>query len=131
MKVVRWSIFSVAFALLPIGVNGLSAATRNRGIAYDDLVGRGELLLVTAAIAAASAGELFGDKESRLRTTRLFLVGMSFLVVCLSSYWFADIAAGLQSNQVLDRYVIATGSSAVFIFAFIISACSIIVSELR
>lgn len=131
LKVGRWAIFSVAFALLPIGANGLSGLTRGRSVDFDGLVGRGELLLVTAAIAAAAAGELFGRLETRLRGTRLVLVGLSFLVVCVTSYWFADVAVGLQTGQPIDHHVVAVGSTYVFLLNLVVSACAVVVSEIK
>jgi uncharacterized membrane protein len=130
-KLLRWAFFGLVFAVLPIIFNAVSAVTRNQDISLYVLLSHGELLLVSAGIAAASGGELFGSEESRFRQTRLFLVGMSFLIVCAASLWFADIAAANRANEILNRGFVAIGQLAVFGSSAVTGGCSIIVSGLK
>jgi hypothetical protein len=123
----RWSLFGVAFATLPIAYNALSALTRGNSTSYGELVQHGELLLVSAGISAAAAGELFGRDETSLRSTRLFLVGMCFIIVCLSSLWFADIASVPNVNQ----RVVAIGSTILFCCSVVCGGCCMILSQMR
>jgi hypothetical protein len=127
----RWILFSVSFSTLPLAFNYLSGITRNQPIGYVSLVGRGELLIVSVAIAAAGAGDLFGRAELIHRNYRLFVVGMSFIIVCLASLWFADIANALREGQLIDQIVVARGSTIVFCASVVNSACCIVLSELR
>ena len=86
-KAIKWTFFGVIFAVFPIFANMLSGMSRSSTPGIDGLLGRGELLLISSAVAAASAGELFGREEMRMKSTRLFLVCSSFLLVGVSSYW--------------------------------------------
>ncbi|MFJ6951606.1 hypothetical protein [Micromonospora aurantiaca (nom. illeg.)] len=130
-KLARWFFFGVTIAVMPIFANALSALSRSTDTSYENLVGRGELLLVSAGIAAAGVGELFARQETKLKTPRLMLVGAGLLLVCLSSYWFADIASAIQLKQSLDNNAIAAGSTVLFGCTLGTSGCSIIVSEIK
>ena len=126
----RWGLFSVAFALLPIGFNALSAVTRGAVISLESLVANGELLLVSVAISAAATGEVFDHDGASLRGTRLFLVGMSIIIICLASLWFADIANAVRANEHVDRYAIAFGSTVVFGCSVTSSGCCMVLSRI-
>lgn len=130
-KLLRWGLFGVCFAVLPIAFNAISAATRNGGFSLESLLSNGELLLISAAVSAASAGELFGREEVLMRSTRLFLVGMSFIIVCGSSLWFADIAGATRDQADINEHFIAVGSIIIFFFSAVTGACCVILSELK
>jgi hypothetical protein len=130
-SLLRWSLFSVIFAVLPVAFNALSAATRGEVAGYETLVGRGELLLVSVGISAAAAGELFGQDERLLKSTRLFLVGMSFITVCIASLWFADIANLVRTNEYHNQHIVALGSTVVFFCAIVTGACCMVLREMK
>jgi len=127
---VRWMIFTVAFGVLPVAFNALTAITRGDQVAYVNLVANGELLLISAAISAAAAGELSTATERTLPATRSLLIGMSLLVVCVASLWFADIASAVRSHEPVDRDAIMVGSTVVFAFATITGGCCMTLSRL-
>lgn len=130
-KLIKWTFFGVIFAIFPIFANMLSGVTRSSSPGFDGLLGRGELLLISAAVAAASAGELFGRDEIRMKSARLLLVSFSVLLIGISSYWYADVAAGIQAHQQIDAHAVAVGSLIVFVLTCVVGACCVIVSELR
>lgn len=126
----KWSLFGVVFAVLPIIFNLAHALTRRDDISFAALLSHGELLLVSVAVAAASVGELFGARREAFRRTRMILVAASMILICLASGWFADIAAGIRAGEDLDDQLIAIGSLVMFIFATISGACCVLVAEL-
>jgi hypothetical protein len=128
---IRWTMFSVAFAVLPVAYNGLSALTRGKPISYDALLQNGELLLVSAGVAASAAGELFGRQEHLLKNIRLFLVGMSFITVCVASLWFADIATAVRAHELVDKQAIAQGSTLVFLCSVVCGGCCMALSRME
>jgi hypothetical protein len=130
-KLIRWFFFSVVIALLPIMFNGFSALTRGSSLSLKDLIGRGELLLVSAAISAASGSELFGREGERLRKTRLTLVGCSFVIVFIASYLFADVASLLRENRFVDLEFVCWGSLVVFVCSVATGACCMVLAEVR
>jgi hypothetical protein len=130
-KLIRWALFGVSFALLPIVFNALSAATRNQPITLELLLRNGELLLISTAIAAGAAGELVGGDQATGSRLRPGLIGLSVIVVCASSLWFADIAAAVRSGIQINEGLVAGGSIIVFVLTAITAACCIVVSELK
>jgi hypothetical protein len=127
---VRWMVFTVAFAVMPVAFNALTAITRGDPVAYANLVANGELLLISAAISAAAAGELSTSAEPALPATKSLLIGMSFLVICVASLWFADIASAVRAHEEVDRHAVSVGSTVVFAFATITGACCMTLSRL-
>ncbi len=91
-KVLRWLMFGVAFAVLPLVLNLLLAFTRDLPVHGDQVLGQGELLLVSAGVAASGAGELSGEPVRELRRLQIVLSGLAYLIVCLASLWFASTA---------------------------------------
>lgn len=130
-RLLRWAMFGVIFAILPILFNFLSAITRSQDIAVNSLIARGELLIVSVSISAAAAGELFGREEGQLRSFRLFLVGMSFIIVCVASLWFADIAGAVRAHESINESAVAIGSVIVFLSSITTAGCCIVLSEFR
>ena len=123
-----WISFSVLVALLPIAFNGLSALTRSQSVGYADLIGRGELLLVTVAITAAATGELYRRDIKRLRPLRAFLTAMGTIILCACSYWFAIISAEIQAGYEVDQAPV-TLTAVFFLCGIAISGCAVFVSE--
>ena len=130
-KLLRWMLFGVVFAVLPIVFNFLSAVTRGQSIALSSLTSHGELLLVSVGISAAATGELFGREAGPLRSFRLFVVGMSLIIVCVASLWFADIAGAIRSNEPINEAAVSVGSTIVFFSSITTAGCCIALSELR
>ncbi|MFI7511848.1 hypothetical protein ACIBSS_34110 [Micromonospora aurantiaca] len=130
-KVIKWAFFGVAVALTPLFANFLIAQSRATAISYDTLVGRGELLLVAAGMGAAGIGELFGTEVNRMPSIRMVLGGCNILLVSLASLWFADIASAHQAKEFVEVGVVAEGSTFLFLCTLGVTACCIVVSELR
>lgn len=109
-KLLRWLIFSVILALLPLVFNYLHVVTRGGAPTFDVLLGQGQLLLVVAAISGSALGNLFGSGKNWLGG-KMVAGGGSLCILALSSYYFADITAA-SSN--LNFHFIAISSLAFF-----------------
>src|ERR1043165_4006800 len=94
-KLIIWGIFSVGIAVLPVAFNALSLLTRGQDVGLNALLGRGELLLIAAALAATAAGELFASTARRLHNMRLALAGLNLFLAFIACYWFGDVAAAV------------------------------------
>ena len=125
----RWALFGLLVSVTPLIANELVSWGRSDWLPYDDLVGRGELLLVSAGVVAASLGELFGGEGAHYPAARIVIVGVSVFLISASAYWFADISGAVREGEKLNTGAIALGSSVMFIFAVILGACSMIVAE--
>jgi hypothetical protein len=91
-KLLRWFIFSVLIALVPLAVSYLGLRLDRQEPSLYLLTERGELLLISTAIASAAVGELI--PAGRARAIRKLIAGGScILLIMLSSFAFAAIQA--------------------------------------
>jgi hypothetical protein len=129
-NVIRWFMFGVVFATLPIAANYLMAVTQSVAINWGVLLGQGELLLVSAGVTASAAGELQGAVPHVARRFRIVLSGLAYGHVFLSSLWFANIATSRVDQREIDEAAIARGSTIMFLFAVVTGASCVIVSKI-
>src|SRR5262245_18068067 len=104
-KFSRWAIFSVTMALVPLGVSALIQATHGLPPKLESTIGHGELLLITAALCARSAGELFGSGAD-YQIGKIIAGGATLLVMLIAAIYFAHVAASHQSQSSLDLAVV-------------------------
>ena len=129
-KLVRWLVFSVAISLLPLVFNFLRAYGRGATPSLIDLNAHGELLLISAAIAAAAIGELVAS-GGRYQIAKIIAGGGCVLVLAVASLWFADISAPTSSGALVDYVRVSNASTVVFMFTVISSASCVVLSEVR
>jgi len=141
-KLIRWLIFSVALALVPLGVGWLIQLTHNQEPTLESLLAHGELLLIAAALCAAAVGELIGSGDALLGR-KLVAGGISLVLVVVAAIYFADVAAShaVQNAMVLaqepsgfmrehlDFGVLAQASIVIYCSGFVASMSCIILSE--
>jgi hypothetical protein len=126
-KLVKWLIFSVILALLPLAFNYLRLEMRGQDATLQALLGNGELLLVAAAISAAAIGEVIGSGKA-YGAPKFLAGGGALMILALASMQFADVAAA----QALPSYrpgVVVWASQFFFIFAVITGAGCVALSE--
>src|SRR3569833_3117170 len=58
LKLLKWTFFEIIFALLPLAFNWADSVIHGLGANAAQVLGRGELLLVSVAIIAAAIGDL-------------------------------------------------------------------------
>lgn len=135
-KLIRWIIFSVVIALLPILVNWVFLWLRRKATTFENLTGRGELLLIAAAMAASAIGEVIPIGQTAIVPTGHFIaiakfiaVGLCVAIVLISSVCFGDISSALISNQYRDPHRVSILSVCLYCSALISSAACIVFSE--
>ena len=121
----------MAKAALPVMMNFFFAITQAFSPTLSSLMGQGELLIISAGVAATGAGELQGAALDRLRRVQIFLTAMAYLVVCVSSLWFASVATELAMDKPFDRTTVASGSLVIFAAAILSGGCCVAISGLR
>jgi hypothetical protein len=129
-KLLRWLLFGVLFATLPVMVNFFFVVTQALSPSLSSLVGQGELLIISAGVAATGAGELQGVLLGKLRRVQIFVSAMAYLVVCVSSVWFASVATEIATRKDFDHLAVADGSIAVFVAAIATGGCCVALSGL-
>jgi drug/metabolite transporter (DMT)-like permease len=91
-KLIRWLIFNVLVGLVPIVISYLGLRLDPHPPALHVLTSRGELLLISTAIASAAVGELIPGGRDKA-TQKLLAGGCCILLVLVSSLFFATIQA--------------------------------------
>jgi len=129
-KLIRWFLFGVVIALLPIIFNSLRLFTHGGSLTFGQLVGRGELLLVTAGISAKAIGELIGSSTS-MKIPKIIAGGVSLVILALASLYFADVAATYANNQTLDLSVISRMSLILFLTAVVSGGSCVALAEVK
>ena len=118
-RISRWFVFGVIIALVPLGFAYVNQRIDGRTPALAEVIGRGELLLVSTAIAAAAAGELIASGRDRA-VRKLLSGGGCVAIVLAASLCFAavqgktapDLAAvGTVSVWLFGGTVLASASS--------------------
>lgn len=101
-KLTRWFIFGVVVSLLPFALAYLNLWASKKPAKIEDLLSRGELLLVSTAIGAAAIGELLGVKDTHA-LGKIIVGGCSFVAVLMQMAWYActsDASRGLDGQYV-------------------------------
>jgi hypothetical protein len=123
-RILIWLAFSVLFALTPLFVDFL-LTRETEAFQLSHLLGRGELLLISAALCADAVGRMWGQKAQPGYFSTICLVCCVFVLV-LSSIEFGmyaptlDAGKRLPEHEVMDSLkmfgvTVAVGLGAVFV----------------
>jgi hypothetical protein len=130
-KLAKWMFFEVVFALLPLLFSLASALVHKQGWDFYGALGRGELVLVAAAIIAASVGDLVKNGlAGPLPGTKLSLIGTGMALVAAAG-WFYSEAAPTAGRSELEIAVIVSVSALIGTAAFFLSLFCLVVAEVR
>lgn len=127
-KIIRWVIFSVLFALLPICFHMLKIVSSGNVLSLESVFGSGELLLIGAAISAAAIGELVVGNAYK-KKAKLTVSGACIFLLALNSLWYADVSSAATSTTTYDLNVIASGSVIMFFITLTVSGLCVALSE--
>lgn len=132
-KLLKWLIFGVLVALLPILFNLLFAITVGGELTVGRLIGRGELLLIAVGLCSTALGDLVLAElpvRSRFwRGARLVLTGMCVVVIAASSFYFALVSDRYARQIDVSEEVVVLISSTLYAAAVISSVMSVLLSE--
>jgi hypothetical protein len=128
-RVLVFAIFTGIFGLLPMFVVWVVGTFHGSGIGYTELVGKGELLLISAVIAGAAFGEVFAAARGLGRRSPP-AEGLTELI-----YWINAIAifAALVANLIIYVAILPTSpyesvrnwSSGLFVLT-LLSSCVVV-----
>lgn len=96
-KLLRWFIFSVLIALVPLAVSYLGLRLDQKEASLYLLTARGELLLISTTIASAAVGELIPAGRGKA-IRKLVAGGSCMLLITVSSFLFATLQARQNAN---------------------------------
>ena len=126
---VRWFIFGVIIALMPVIFNLFGEALSTGRFNFLGAIANGELLLISTAIAAPALGELIGSGISR-NIPNLLAGGSSIVLLLLTSFGFAYISGARRSSRPLNSAVISGSSLVMFLFTISASCTCVCLANL-
>jgi hypothetical protein len=115
VKAIRWMMFGVVLSLLPIGASYLGAAAFGKTPDFVKFLGRGDLLLVSATIGAAAAGELFGSRTRAGGGLEVFMAGLAIAVAVLAALLFGVITTAKSLGELPAEGFIAACTTVLFL----------------
>ncbi|WFE95937.1 hypothetical protein [Micromonospora sp. WMMD987] len=132
LKLSKWFLFEVVFALVPLGFNWLGSILHGGGSGINVILGRGELLLVSTAIVAASLGDLVNKGlNPQLRGFKQLLVGVGIFLIVAATWLYAEAAATPGEAATVDLGLVVTLSLTVALVAIILSMACLVVAEVK
>ena len=114
-KILRWFIFTVRVSLVPFGVVALAKWADNAAFELSSLWPRGELLLVSTALAADAIGDLIPTGPSA-RSAKVATGGFCLLLILLTSLWYGLI----QDHPGYNAGRVSEGSIVIFFVTVVV-----------
>ena len=127
-KLVRWLMFSVVLALIPIAFETLSLLTRGKSATVGQMLEHGELYLVATGLCATATGELFGSGE-RLPRKKIICGGATIIVLLFAALCFADVSAAQIGGGAVEVDVVRNLSLLLLGCAVLSSAACVKLAE--
>lgn len=129
-KFFHWLLLSVLVALLPIGCIAIVAWASGKPITAHHLLKDGELLMISAGVAAGAISDLFGNQKGTYPTAMSeFPLVMCVLIACFASVNFAIVAGLEEPLTTAQSYAVVRSSIWMFAAALVGGGCCIVLSR--
>lgn len=128
-KFTIWLIFSVILALAPLVFNAILTFAMGKVPALNQLISKGELLIVSVAIGADAIGKLFGSGSPR-KILKIATGGGCVILIVISSLLFSVIST-TSLSATFDPNRVTTISVLMFIMTIITSGSCTLLAEVR
>lgn len=126
-KMLKWLLFSVLIALLPIMFNWIILVSRSSPSSLQDVIKQGELLLVIAALTASGLGEIIAS-GSYMAIGKIFASGGCVIILIFASLYYSYVST---TNYVLDSSIVSLTSLWLYVFAVISSGSCVALAEFK
>jgi hypothetical protein len=131
-KLTTWLVFGVIVSLIPFLLTLLFLLGSSKSVKLQDIFGSGELLLVSAVIAAGALGEVaLVDVPRSRRLVKVLAIGGCTITILASSSWFGLVLSTIHDKHPYSPATVAVGSLFVFAVALICSTSCIVTSYMR
>lgn len=132
-RFIFWLIYTVVISLLPIGFHALQFINRGEPVKLFNILSNGELLIISVGMAATAIGEALWRKSNNLvhNSLVLHIVGICFLLLIVSAFYYADVAAMNMAKNIVEEQVLVKNSLLLYLFTFISSSCCIVLLEMN
>lgn len=126
-KIIRWIIFGVAIALLPLIFQFICLIVTGTKASLVAITSQGELLLISVCMGAAAIGEII-ICDTKKKNLKILSVGSCVILLTLSALLFAFISQSNPSSSTLDNHAISNISLYLYGCSLISSGCCIYLS---
>ena len=127
-RLAKWLIFGILIALVPLLASWTTGKLFGVGGSLVDLLAKGELYIITAALCAAGIGEVVGSTNEH-KALRLIFGGFTTILLLLSALLFAAVSNQDILKQPPDPKIIFNTSISLYLAAVISSTFCSILSE--
>lgn len=124
-SLLRWFLFSVLLALLPLGFAALAKNLDGELVSVFKLVSGGELLLVSVGITGAAVGDLLGRKRDN-GNWELAAGWCSVVLVALTAFYYSRVDS--VPTEHLHRLV--SGSLYIFVASIMAGAVCVLIGNM-
>lgn len=125
---VHFGLFAVLVALVPLGLESWFLLAQNKALRLADLAGRGELLLISAGLAARGLGSILqGPRTGTVGF--VFWGGFSLVMSLLSSGAYGLIHSYATYGSSYDSAFVASSSLGLLSASIIASAFCVILAS--
>lgn len=133
LKLLKWLVFEVLFSMLALAFQWAHYAARGDCSKLGTVIAHGELLLVSAAIVAAGVGDLAkAGLTSKLRGTKMTLIGGGMAVVATSAWFYSEVASSVDASDGGVKPAVAVCvSGVVAVVSLALSIACMIAAEVR
>jgi hypothetical protein len=131
-RIARWSAFGVVVALLPFLFDYVGELIgHDTHPTFENVFGRGDLLLLTAAIDAAAIGEVVARRSrSQLAATMQVVAAAGCAcLVAVASFGYAVVSPNVGTALASDPKAVGWFSIAIFGFSVFSAGCCVALSE--
>jgi len=120
-RILRWLFFTVVIALAPILCFWHNIGLEGGVATQEVLLGKGELYLISCALAAAAIGELVATGWEQA-TAKVICAGGCILIVVLATSAYAVVASHLEKQDGYSQFAVASRSWKLFVFTVVAAA---------
>lgn len=128
IRIIRWLIFGVLIALLPLLFSLVSRRNDGQNFAVAAMLGRGELLLVIAGLCSAACGEIIGTGRE-WPALKIAAGGSALVILSLATSSYAHIATRIAGNFPVAVETICHDSLWLYAAGFLASAGCVVLAE--
>ena len=126
-KIIRWIIYGVAIALLPLIFQLIILIASGAKASLVAVTSQGELLLISVCMVAAAIGEII-ICDTNKKKFKMISVGSCLLLLIMSALLFAVISQSNPLSISLDNNAISDISLYLYFCSLISSGCCVYLS---
>ena len=129
VKLIRWFVFGVMLSLLPLLAAYIAAVAFGKTPRLPAFLSGGPLLLISATLAGAAAGELFGRPSGQRSGGEVFVGGVAILVALLAALSYATFTTASVQGARPNEGFVALYSMVLFVLSVASGAGCVALSE--